>query len=48
MTSPVAGSSYAGGAVIPVRWTANDDQGLRSFDVQGSYDGGETWHVIVT
>ncbi|MGE3166549.1 MAG: hypothetical protein AB7O52_16740 [Planctomycetota bacterium] len=44
VTSPGPGETYSGGAVIPVEWTASDDRGLRSFDLQASYDGGESWH----
>ncbi len=46
MTSPVAGESYSGGSVVPITWTASDDRGIRSFDLQASYDGGESWHVF--
>lgn len=46
MTSPVASASYAGGSVVPIAWTASDDQPLRSFDIQASYDAGRTWHNI--
>lgn len=48
MLTPGPGDSYSGGSVVPVSWTASDDQGLRSFDVQASYDGGSTWHFIAT
>ena len=44
VTAPVAGSQFIGGGVIPVRWTASDDEELRSFNVQASFDGGRTWH----
>lgn len=46
LTSPVAGDSFGGGTVIPVRWDASDDEGLRSFRIQASYDGGRTWHGV--
>ncbi len=45
-TSPAAGQQYSGGGVIPVRWTASDDEALRSFTIQASYDGGRGWHSV--
>ena len=47
MSSPALGASFTGGDVIPVRWTATDDEGLRSFDLQASYDGGRSFHDFV-
>ncbi len=46
VSSPGAGEQYAGGGVIPVRWTAADDEALRSFTIQASYDGGRGWHSV--
>lgn len=46
LTSPQAGTSFAPGAVIPINWSASDDEGLRGFDIVGSYDGGRTWNPI--
>lgn len=46
MTSPLAGSNFAGGTIVPIRWTASDDHSLRSFDLQASYDAGESWHAF--
>ena len=46
VTSPSADDTYFGGGVIPVRWTASDDEGLRSFKIQASYDSGRTWHSV--
>jgi len=45
--SPQDGSSIAGGRVVPITWTAEAPEGLRSFDIQASYDAGRTWHPIV-
>ena len=47
LASPQTGAAYPGGGIIPIRWRAHDDEGLYSFDIQGSYDGGRTWHLIV-
>ncbi len=46
LLAPSAGQSYAGGSVVPVSWEASDDEALRSFDVQASYDGSRTWHIV--
>jgi len=46
LTSPINGQSFAGGTTVPVSWTASAQQGLRSFDLQVSTDGGQTFHLI--
>jgi hypothetical protein len=48
LESPVGGESFPGGATVPISWTATASEGLRSFDIQGSYDSGRTWHLIVS
>jgi Bacterial Ig domain len=48
LTSPTPGSTFAGGSVVPITWTASAQQGLRSFDIQVSTDGGQTFHLITT
>lgn len=48
LLTPTDGEEFPGGSVVPITWTASDDEGLRSFDVQASYDGGHTWHFIAT
>ena len=47
LTSPVGGESFPGGSIVPISWTATASEGLRSFDIQGSYDSGRTWHPII-
>ena len=47
LVSPQFGDAYVGGGIVPVAWTASDDEGLRSFDIQASYDGGSTWWTVV-
>ncbi len=47
VTSPAPGASFNAGGVVPVAWTAEAPEGLYSFDVMASYDGGRTWHVVV-
>jgi len=46
VVSPMQGQTFAGGGVVPIRWTASAQQGLRSFDIQYSANGGETWHFV--
>ena len=48
LTSPTPGSSFHGGSVVPIAWTASAQQGLRSFDIQVSTNGGKTFHLIAT
>jgi hypothetical protein len=47
LESPVGGESFPGGSIVPISWTATASEGLRSFDIQGSYDSGRIWHLIV-
>lgn len=47
LQTPQAGASFPGGSTVPVTWAATAPEGLRSFDIQASYDGGRTWHPIV-
>jgi len=35
------------GSVVRLAWAASDDEALRSFDVQASYDGGRGWNQLV-
>lgn len=46
MLTPVAGDSYEAGSLVPITWTAADDESLRSFTIQLSYDGGIGWQTI--
>jgi len=48
VTSPTPGSTFHGGSVVPITWTASAQQGLRSFDIQVSTNGGKTFHLIAT
>jgi hypothetical protein len=47
LQSPAPGSSYVGGSVVPMEWTASAAEGLRSFDLQVSTDGGNFWRALV-
>ena len=46
MTSPSPGTVFHGGQVVPITWTAVDDEELRSFRLQASTDSGRTWSMI--
>jgi hypothetical protein len=48
LTSPTPGSTFHGGDVVPIAWTASAQQGLRSFDIQVSTNAGKTFHLIAT
>jgi hypothetical protein len=41
--SPV---NFEGGTAVPIRWDASDDEGIRSFLIMASYDGGGVWRRI--
>jgi hypothetical protein len=47
LNSPLAGQAFPPSTVIPVTWSASDDEGLRSFDIMASYNDGQTWQPIV-
>lgn len=46
LTSPSPGAVIASEGVVPISWTASDDEAIRAFAIQASYDGGRTWHMI--
>ncbi len=46
MTFPNANDAFIGGSIVPIEWTASDDQGLREFRIQASFNGGYTFHTI--
>ncbi len=46
VTAPGSGTSFSGGGNIPIAWTASDDEGIRGFHIQASYDGARTWHFV--
>lgn len=47
VTAPATGDTFVSEGIIPVRWDASDDESLRSFNIQASYDGGRTWPSVV-
>lgn len=46
VSSPSAGQQFAAGSVIPITWTASDDEAIRYFNIQYSTDGGRTWIML--
>lgn len=46
LDAPTGGEQFVGGRTVPLRWTASDDEGLRAFHIQASYDAGRTWHFV--
>jgi hypothetical protein len=46
MTAPAHNQQFTGGGVIPITWTASDDEGLRSFKIQYSTTSGYNWHTL--
>ena len=46
MTSPTAGQEFPAGGVVPINWTASDDEAIKQFNLQASTDGGRTWIQI--
>jgi hypothetical protein len=46
LSFPQAGNSFAPGGVIPITWTASDNEGLRGFDIVASFNGARTWQPI--
>jgi hypothetical protein len=47
LTSPAAGQTFTTGSVVPITWSASDDEALRSFTILYSTDGGRTWLTLV-
>jgi hypothetical protein len=46
LLTPAAGAQFPGGSLVPVTWNAAAAQGLYSFDIQASFDGGIEWHMV--
>jgi hypothetical protein len=43
MTSPAPNQEIPAGSIVPISWTASDNEALRHFDIQASTDNGRTW-----
>lgn len=48
LLTPTDGTVVPAGATLPIRWSASDDEGVREHHVQASFNGGRTWHEIVS
>lgn len=46
LTSSHTGQTYGANSVVPITWTASDDEALRSFDIRASLDGGVRWFIV--
>ncbi len=46
LTAPAAGQQIQANSVVPISWTASDDDALRRFDIQASFDAGRTWQPV--
>jgi hypothetical protein len=46
LTSPQTGQVFPAGGVVPISWTAADDEALRSFSILYSTDGGKMWITL--
>ncbi|HEX8249600.1 MAG TPA: Ig-like domain-containing protein, partial [Pyrinomonadaceae bacterium] len=43
MTSPAPNQEIPAGSIMPITWSASDNEALRRFDIQASTDGGRMW-----
>ncbi|HEX8736268.1 MAG TPA: FG-GAP-like repeat-containing protein [Pyrinomonadaceae bacterium] len=46
LTSPQAGQVFPAGGIVPISWTAADDEALRGFSILYSTDGGKMWITL--
>jgi hypothetical protein len=46
LISPAAGATFSPGDIVPITWTATDDEGIRLIDIVASFDGARTWQPI--
>ena len=46
LISPAAGATFSPGTIVPITWTATDDEGIRLIDIVASFDGARTWQPI--
>jgi hypothetical protein len=47
LISPAAGATFSPGTIVPITWSATDDEGIRAFDIVASFDGARTWQPVV-
>jgi hypothetical protein len=46
LISPAAGATFSPGSIVPITWTATDNEGVRLIDIVASFDGAHTWQPI--
>ncbi|HEX8733753.1 MAG TPA: FG-GAP-like repeat-containing protein, partial [Pyrinomonadaceae bacterium] len=46
LISPNAGQQFPAGGIVPISWTASDDEAIQSFLILYSTDGGKTWLTL--
>lgn len=46
LTSLTSPATFGSNQIVPIKWTASDDDFVRSVEIHASYDGGTTWSVI--
>src|SRR5215471_1071951 len=46
LISPAAGATFSPGTIVPITWSATDDEGVRLIDIVASFDGARTWQPI--
>ena len=46
LISPAAGASFSPGNIVPITWSATDNEGVRLIDIVASFDGARTWQPI--
>ncbi len=46
LTSPSDNQQFPAGGIVPLSWTASDDNPLRRFDILASLNGGRTWQPV--
>ena len=47
LVSPNAGQTFPVGAIVPISWTASDNEAIKQFNILYSTDGGKTWITMV-
>jgi hypothetical protein len=46
LISPAAGATFSPGTIVPITWSATDDEGVRLIDIVASFDSARTWQPI--
>jgi hypothetical protein len=46
LISPAAGATFSPGSIVPITWSATDNEGVRLIDIVASFDGARTWQPI--